>query len=251
MEEILKLLYKNKDEIFSNIGKYDGIIDEPDSILIWQYLRRNPLFQDFYDTVLKSAKDDTEFNNEAGHSWAMTNLQDYRSINLNPDCKYGNGKQSLCCFDMKAILDTYSSSSNFNHLSRRLFDLKYLRSPNFTHSSELPKPLALIVNPHFSDTMIFNQVRKKLKEHRSEYYAEKPISLVPKSKTSLIDNLTIYYAYEKKSIKEPKELSSYMCELGMDIELSKKYLSPSDITRRIETFKKYSLRSPWIFLTAI
>lgn len=54
MVEVLRELYDHKDQFKDEIGKFSGRLSYKDSLLIWQYVRFNPLYQSMYDSLHNS-----------------------------------------------------------------------------------------------------------------------------------------------------------------------------------------------------
>lgn len=280
MEKVIKSLYENKQNINDYFDKLDDKISDHYGEIIWQYLRYNEEYRLYYDYYFNPKKvglgdgnkdgdigDESDFAFEAGKRWALSSLKNYEEIKLNTK------DSSFYHFIAESVLDTFYEKQDYKLFSEKIsksvekhkkyrlhltdkevaniqsrnIQVKYVDTSVASIPSTYVEPLAMIVNPHCSKTRILKAVEKSLDNYYKKFDNKIFGSVNSNSIKKLIDNITIHYLYTKKNISDGQELSSIACSLGMEINTKKGYLSKSDIERRVDTFKLYASKSPWIF----
>ena len=273
MVEVLRELYDHKDQFKDKIGKFSGRLDYQDSLLIWQYVRFNPLYQSMYDKIKRSdlssleqygLEDDDIVTNtmaDLGKEWCLfPHAIDYNVETL-PENHYFEqiGVYKSFLPEVPFFPPANEEVEDIDHYSENWLNDQAIRREVFENDLDIsilpPDPVGIIINPLCNKKELFKSIEAIIDKYNKRYIKNHPhikdsISIDPKGSSSLVENLTIFFLKQVKKVQTAKDVTNEyydILEAAKEEDKNRAALQATQIKKKVETFKKYSASSPWCF----
>lgn len=217
------------------IGK-QSLIKDKEALLVWQYVRANPRYQEEYDKFKKSTDNPhKEDNRDFCTRWRMSSPLDYK----NPVIQDGFHFIKLSAFK----IDFFEDEESERLLNATLFEF---RNQQMGWQNRLGHtPIVFVVDRMASPEVALNEIKFQLcnDKIRAEFFSSVDyLRIRGSAKGNLLQNIICFYSHEvegKGVAKVKKDLKTFA---NMNVNLQSHQLR-----KRIDTFKKWSMESPDIF----
>lgn len=241
-------------EIKFRIGSYkQGKIPKLDSLLIWQYLRKNTTYQKQYDLGSMAEHNPSPFfqlsitndcEEEYSHIEYQGVLRDSWSLNCTPpDYKEVSPREITFtikpvekCFDLFDLSDSQSAEELRNEV------LPTLVNPILNGIGDLKNNrLGIILNPYINEKVLIKAIKEEVRR-----LIPSGFFIQANKKQHLVENAVLAYIIQDLKITNWLEINSVFREL---LSLPKAYvdLTKKQIDLRIKTFETYAMNSPYCF----
>jgi hypothetical protein len=244
-EELIKLLFENKDIITLNTKELNTRRTDRDisySVnLIWQFIRTSPEYVSAYknhqekveklldnsDPTDREIKEKESEDINFGRAWYLRDAIDYKQVTINA---------SQMLLEEPVVNDRMISSGK---LDNRAEFIKY--STNIEENRA--RPLIIHINPLFSEKAIIENVKDVLKNRRNKNQLEQIVTIGSNKPNTLIKHLAIRHILDTEKLLEKNDVFKRYCNLVGDREIQR--LESGQIEDTTKYFKKYSHKMPW------